>query len=101
MSIDLTETKIQSLIVRDFHTDEKVRVEQSLAGLTPLQTAISMPLNRIVIAVLYLANGDPDMIPHYVQAALGDPRDVIFWAEYNGKDTISDDYQNWLTRDLD
>jgi hypothetical protein len=37
---------------------------------------------RVQRAILMLAEGDLDRLRHYVQAATGDWRDVLWWAEY-------------------
>jgi hypothetical protein len=38
--------------------------------------------DRIIRCVIYLANKNMDDLKKYVKAAKGDPRDVMFWAEY-------------------
>lgn len=37
---------------------------------------------RVARCVVHLANGDLDRLAHFAEAARLDPRDVIFWAEY-------------------
>ena len=37
---------------------------------------------RVQLAILKLAEGDIDKLLHFTQAAKGDFRDVLYWAEY-------------------
>lgn len=39
-------------------------------------------LARVHLAILKLAGTDLDKVEEYVEAANGDPRDVLYWAEY-------------------
>ncbi|MDH3641703.1 MAG: hypothetical protein OES38_06385 [Gammaproteobacteria bacterium] len=38
---------------------------------------------RVVRCVIFLANGDLQQLEYYTQQALQDPRDVMYWAEYD------------------
>ena len=38
---------------------------------------------RVVRCVLYLADGDLQKLEHFTDQALQDPRDVMYWAEYD------------------
>ena len=56
--------------------------------------------NRVCADVLKLADGDLSLVEYYVECALGDSRDVMFWAEYP---TASEEenwrqYQEWFSR---
>ena len=51
--------------------------------LTPLiGTTQYIHIDHVMRCVLFLANGDVEKLKFYVSAAIGDPRDVVFWAEY-------------------
>ena len=39
--------------------------------------------SRMLRCIIHLAEGKRDLISHYINAALVDPRDIIFWAEYD------------------
>lgn len=38
--------------------------------------------DRIIRCIIYLSDKNADTLKKYITAAKGDPRDVIFWAEY-------------------
>lgn len=38
--------------------------------------------DRVIRSVLFLAQGDFIKLKSHIKAALSDPRDVVFWAEY-------------------
>lgn len=40
--------------------------------------------DRIIRCVIYLTNGGIESFKSYLESAKGDPRDVIYWAEYEG-----------------
>jgi len=76
--------------------DIKRRVEKDFGSLAPSVAAelemfitsfgdISGPLPgaRVVRCMVHLAAGKTESLAHYIKAALGDPRDVIWWAEYD------------------
>ncbi len=42
--------------------------------------------NRIIRGVLFLADRDMQKLRLYIDAAIGDPRDIMFWAEYKNYD---------------
>ena len=42
--------------------------------------------DRIVRCIIYLANKDLEKLKHYIDVAIQDPRDVMFWAEYINRD---------------
>lgn len=39
---------------------------------------------RVVRCVVHLSAGDLEQLKHYAEQALQDPRDVMWWAEYDG-----------------
>jgi hypothetical protein len=45
-------------------------------------------LARVARCVVVLAGGDPAKLAHFVAAARLDHRDVIWWAEYDGGETL-------------
>lgn len=48
--------------------------------------AIPQVTPRVARCVVHLANGDLDQLRDYAEVAKLDPRDVIFWAEYEDHD---------------
>ena len=48
--------------------------------------AIPQVTPRVARCVVHLANGDLDQLKDYAEVAKLDPRDVIFWAEYEDHD---------------
>jgi len=40
--------------------------------------------DRIIRCIVYLAQGDLTDLANYIESAINDTRDVIFWAEYSG-----------------
>ena len=40
--------------------------------------------DRIIRCIIYLAKGDIQDLTKYIESAVIDTRDVIFWAEYSG-----------------
>lgn len=42
---------------------------------------------RLVRCILHLAEGDLESLKHFIAAAKDDPRDVIFWAEYENRES--------------
>ncbi|MEQ8236102.1 MAG: hypothetical protein ABRQ23_04945 [Syntrophomonadaceae bacterium] len=45
---------------------------------------------RIVRCVLFLAQGNPNKMKHFIEQARLDFRDVIYWAEYDAQGRIRD-----------
>lgn len=50
------------------------------------------PTPRIIRCVVYLTAGEKENLSHFVEAALKDWRDVIYWAEYNAEDQRIHDF---------
>lgn len=44
--------------------------------------------SRIIRCILFLSEDDIEKLKIYINAAIKDPRDVIFWAEYKNIDDI-------------
>jgi hypothetical protein len=40
--------------------------------------------DRVIRCLIYLAKGDLEDLGNYIESAVNDPRDVMFWAEYSG-----------------
>lgn len=43
---------------------------------------------RIVRCIIFLANGDLGQLTLSIEDAKGDPRDVMYWAEYLNRDSL-------------
>lgn len=50
------------------------------------------PGDRVVRCIVHLAEGKRENISHYIKAALGDPRDVMYWAEYDQEEKRIHDF---------
>lgn len=44
---------------------------------------------RIIRCILFLADNDLEKLKNYIDVAVSDPRDVMFWAEYENIDDIN------------
>ena len=44
---------------------------------------------RIVRCILFLSDNNFEKLKEYIDAAINDPRDVMFWAEYENIDDIN------------
>lgn len=76
------------------HFSDSKRVREILVLLQSIDTAIN--LSRIVRCVLSLSKSDYDTLLNYTIAAVEDPRDVIFWAEYDDQDILVRDFNKSL-----
>lgn len=74
-----TESDFQRVLRREFagEAEEANALLQQYGS----ETNHAGPL-RVRMACLKLANGNLGQLQRYVQAACGDPRDVLAWAEY-------------------
>ena len=45
--------------------------------------------DRIIRCILFLAGRDINKLEEYIESAIRDPRDVIFWAEYENREDIT------------
>jgi hypothetical protein len=50
------------------------------------------PGDRVIRCIVHLAERKRENIGHYIKAALGDPRDVMFWAEYDREEKRIHDF---------
>ena len=75
------EPDITQQIEKEFDRSLCSSVREALA---PLETVPEF--QRVARCVLFLASGDENKLAHFVTAALTDYRDVIWWAEYDGKE---------------
>jgi hypothetical protein len=62
--------------------------EATRGALDKLVEAGVPELARVARCVMFLAGGDPAELARCVAAALADYRDVIWWAEYDGGETL-------------
>jgi hypothetical protein len=93
---DVTLEDLDRIVARDFPADQRGTV---VAFLGHCESGIR-EANRVRAAVLKLADGRVELLGHYVDRAVSDYRDVLFWAEYP---TVSQDenwrqYQEWFNR---
>jgi hypothetical protein len=74
-------------ILNRIQTDFKENVEEAtslLGGLISKTSYINE--DRVIRSVLFLAQKDITKLKSYIKAALSDPRDAVFWAEYTNHD---------------
>ncbi|MFD2567339.1 hypothetical protein [Pseudotenacibaculum haliotis] len=45
--------------------------------------------DRIIRCVIFLANDEIQSFKSFLESAKGDPRDVIWWAEYDNRDSLN------------
>lgn len=43
-----------------------------------------LKIDRVIRCIIYLAKGDLTDLSKYIESAIVDTRDVMFWAEYTG-----------------
>ncbi|MDY6994679.1 MAG: hypothetical protein SVR94_19005 [Pseudomonadota bacterium] len=81
-----------------FKEDIKQRIEtdfneKSDEAFEILSNAVSetdyLKTDRVIRCIIFLANGDLDKLRKYIDNALFDTRDVMFWAEYEKPFKIS------------
>ena len=73
---------VEQEIVRRFPVEARSAARELLLGLG------NSPGPRVCRCVLWLAGGDLQKLADAVTAALVDPRDVIWWAEYDGGERL-------------
>lgn len=79
-----------------FGSDIRERIEKEFGSFAPAvaeelerfiesyrKLAGAHPGDRVIRCIVHLAEGNREHITHYIRTALGDPRDVMFWAEYD------------------
>ena len=66
---------IHTRLARDYSADARLAATKLLLTIPDLKP-------RVARCVIHLAGGNLAELGRYVQAAVTDPRDVLFWAEY-------------------
>jgi hypothetical protein len=77
---DVTEEDVKRIALRDFG-DAQVALALSILEEFGKQ-AWNRPSPRVRLAILKLADGEPDRLLDETQRAIQDYRDVLSWAEY-------------------
>jgi hypothetical protein len=76
---------IHQQIIHDFQDSADKAIEI-------LDKAISqtdyLKTDRVIRSIVFLANGDIDKLKKYIDNAIFDTRDVMFWAEYDNRDSF-------------
>ncbi len=73
-------THIEGQIAQAFSAESLIAVSRALTKYQGSER------NRVIRCILHLAGNDPLKISHFVDAAVQDYRDVIYWAEYDTDD---------------
>lgn len=60
----------------DNSSEVKVLLTKAIEEVSDLKT------DRIIRCILFLSKGNINSLKKYIEAAAGDPRDVMLWAEY-------------------
>ncbi|MBA6339287.1 hypothetical protein H4J57_19045 [Colwellia sp. BRX8-7] len=66
------------------------RAKEIIQPLLALDTEIN--LSRIVRCTLFLSESDYDSLESYTNKALNDPRNVLWWAEYDNRNVQKRDF---------
>jgi hypothetical protein len=66
--------------------------EQKEAVTTLLESYNGREPHRVIRSILFLAKGNEELLLHNLQAAIGDYRDVLYWAEYDRNDNRLRDF---------
>jgi hypothetical protein len=61
-------------------TEAFKKLEKAIQEVDYLQT------DRIIRCIIFLSKGNLTQLDKYIEAAIFDPRDVMFWAEYENHD---------------
>ena len=79
---------IRKRIEADFGNEAGKQVEADIESFIDSYHGVygTHPADRIVRCIVHLAKGNSEALRHNMKAALGDWRDVIYWAEYDSKD---------------
>ncbi|GAB6388151.1 hypothetical protein [Stutzerimonas marianensis] len=70
------------------------RAKQALKPVLVIETAIS--ISRILRSILYLSERDYDSLAVYAKKAVDDPRNVLWWAEYDNRNVQRRDFTQSL-----
>jgi hypothetical protein len=57
-----------------------------------LSINVAMSVSRIIRCALYLSESDYDALASYTKQALDDPRNVLWWAEYDNRNIQKRDF---------
>lgn len=79
--------------IKDHYADV-ARAKQVLEPVLTINTAISIP--RILRSILYLSAHDYDSLEAYVKKAVDEPRNVLWWAEYDNRNIQRRDFSQSL-----
>lgn len=79
---------IEQVVARQLSVADGLRVRATLRALLEWEHGCE----RVVRCVVHLGEGDVAKIEHYAHAARADPRDVIWWAEYDGGEQLVRDF---------
>lgn len=86
------ESDITQRIEKEFDRSSSSSAQKMLAKL------VTVPeFQRVARCVLFLAQGDEEKLAHFVTVARTDYRDVIWWAEYDGKEDRLRDFARPFT----
>ena len=77
--VGATWTDVSRRVDGEFDGDDRDRVRALLRRLDGLELEPPV-VTRVRTGVLFLAEGDPDEVERYVEAAEDDYRDVLHWA---------------------
>ncbi|MGI9204211.1 MAG: hypothetical protein ACR2Q3_09385 [Woeseiaceae bacterium] len=86
------EPDITQEIEKEFNRSLRSSVQEALISLETVPE-----FQRVARCVLFLAGGDEGRLAHFVTAAHTDYRDVIWWAEYDGKEERLRDFARPFT----
>jgi len=82
------EDDIEVWINNNYSDTEKAK--GIIQPLLALDTEIN--LSRIIRCALYLSESDYDSLKSYTDKALNDPRNVLWWAEYDNRNVQKRDF---------
>ncbi len=82
------EDDIEVWIKNNYSDTEKAK--RIIQPLLALDTEIN--LSRIIRCALYLSESDYDSLKSYTDKALNDPRNVLWWAEYDNRNVQKRDF---------
>ncbi|WP_448556910.1 hypothetical protein [Thalassotalea montiporae] len=66
------------------------RAKEIIEPLLEIDTAVNR--SRIIRCALYLSDNDYDSLVNYTSKALDDPRNVLWWAEYDSRNIQKRDF---------
>jgi hypothetical protein len=72
------------------------RAKEIIMPLLEINTEINH--SRIIRCALYLSKSDYDSLTSYTTKALDDPRNVLWWAEYDNRNVQKRDFNKSFTK---